>query len=129
MGDLEGESAGPGDGAEKEACGDPGGEAHLAGLEDDIARSAASLEGLLHGVGLEKNAAATACAHAQPPRSEGFEHRLAVETARAAVENAAVRREVFDARGHLIEVDHGMNLVEAGNERTGNRDQGTGTRD
>ena len=49
-----GKRAGQGDGLEKEARGDPGGDAHLPGLEDDVLRAALGFEEALHRVGFER---------------------------------------------------------------------------
>ena len=86
---CERERTGVGDGLQEEARGDPCGEAHLARLEDDVARAAALLEGTLRGVGQKRRGRAIAGAHAQEARGERHGDGVSAEARRTAVENGA----------------------------------------
>ena len=62
---LHGEHAAMRDGFQEEVRGDPGGDAHLPCLQDDVVAAAPLLKGQLRGVRFERQGASAAVAHLQ----------------------------------------------------------------
>ena len=93
--DLESEGAGLGDGAQEEARCGPGGQAHLARLENDVLTPAALLEGALNGVGNQRRGEALARADTEQSGDERFSDGASAERDRTAVEDVAEALELI----------------------------------
>jgi hypothetical protein len=107
LGNQYGQRASGGDRLQEEPARDPGGDAHLAGLQDDVAGGAVLFEGTLRGVGGERTFEAETVTDAEQHPGEEEERWAVVAGDRRVVENLAHLQQALDVAdlrslaGHL----------------------------